>query len=154
MLLETEIYTNHLASRKSSSKGLCPFRHGDFIAIPSSPAGDACRVPILVRDRVSKLKIDATLSLVNEINCDTQSVEIKIVNKSNDNPHQVNPSISAQKTMASRPSTPAPRSKTSYPESILGATSNVRVAIRVRPLNKRGTPERDVLTNLNFLRSR
>jgi len=56
--------------------------------------------------------------------------------------------------MASRPSTPAPRSKTSYPESILGATSNVRVAIRVRPLNKRGTPERDVLANLNFLRSR
>src|SRR5436190_287594 len=40
--------------------------------------------------------------------------------------------------MASRSSTPSARSPQSAHEPILGATSNVRVAIRVRPLNKRG----------------
>jgi len=42
--------------------------------------------------------------------------------------------------MASRPSTPLNRSIQTLNEPILGATSNVRVAVRVRPLNKRGDP--------------
>ena len=41
--------------------------------------------------------------------------------------------------MATRPSTPSLRSPlSSANEPIIGSTSNVRVAIRVRPLNKRG----------------
>jgi hypothetical protein len=42
----------------------------------------------------------------------------------------------------SRPATPSSRSmheSTTTIEPILGTTSNVRVAIRVRPLNKRGS---------------
>ena len=72
---------------------------------------------------------------------------LKYVNKllcQHPTPHRVD---SSKMMATSRPSTPVSRLAQSSHEPVLGATSNVRVAIRVRPLNKRGLqPNKPYLT--------